>query len=224
MLKSSCFRSLERFIGSKIPAFIVNILIESGFESEIALRQLNEESVTEIEEFVNVKRDLLINTSYAELGIDEPFKFLIGHKKILLSIPNQIKISKSSKKKGENTVETDSIEPVNVVKQTEKVVNKLQNFIRTIGFDFNLNSQCIFDFECTENNECKCRFQCPLCSKRIPCLFKKYWMVSNVQAHLKKHKNDRTSSVEDLVHLPIVHTDNNSEILSLFQSANQSLT
>lgn len=48
-------KSIEKLISAKTPTLILRILLETGFESEIALLQIDEKIVVEIEEYVNIK-------------------------------------------------------------------------------------------------------------------------------------------------------------------------
>lgn len=75
---------MEQFLGSNIPKCIKTILISSGFDCEIALKGLNSDCIVEIESHIQNDRHILLDTPYQNI---ENFKFLPGHRTIILSIP-----------------------------------------------------------------------------------------------------------------------------------------
>lgn len=58
------FSKIEKFSGKKYPKFVKNILIFCGFDSEIALSTLNEQSIKEIEIIVNQNKNLITDSRY----------------------------------------------------------------------------------------------------------------------------------------------------------------
>lgn len=71
----------------KIPNFIIKIFEESGFETISTLELLTSSYIDDIEEIVNTNRALVINTRYKT---DGKFKFLPGHRALLLNLPKEI--------------------------------------------------------------------------------------------------------------------------------------
>lgn len=100
--RTPIFSQLEKFTGSKYPAFLKKILINSGFDCESSLLLLNEEVIKNLESEVNLKKELLKNTVYDSK--DGDFKFLIGHRQLLLNIPPTInaRIEKIKSRKKKN--------------------------------------------------------------------------------------------------------------------------
>lgn len=79
----------------EIPDYIVNILRNSGFESLSALALLEANSIDEIEKFVNENRLLVVDTIYNN---KKEFKFLPGHRALLLNLPRNIEKYQNSNK------------------------------------------------------------------------------------------------------------------------------
>lgn len=76
-----------------MPEILVNILKESGYETSLAIEQLNAENITDLEKFVNdnlchlLRNSLYENKPRNKLNV---FRFLPGHRTILLHLPSQI--------------------------------------------------------------------------------------------------------------------------------------
>lgn len=49
-----------------------------------------------------------------------------------------------------------------------------------------IDSKDIYDF-IVQEDRVKCRVQCPYCSIKLSCFKTKYWYISNIESHLKKH-------------------------------------
>lgn len=91
--------SIVDTINAELPDCIHKILKETGFDSEDALLELNDISISIIEEFVQQDRIILKESIYENR---EPFKFLPGHRVLLLAIPkkiNNLKVTKKHKTK-----------------------------------------------------------------------------------------------------------------------------
>lgn len=93
-----------------MPGCIEKILNDTGFDSEIALLELNEVNILNIEEFVQKNPVILKETIY-ENRI--PFKFLPGHRALLLAIPNRLNNLKVPKKKNKTSAKSFSIDRKN---------------------------------------------------------------------------------------------------------------
>lgn len=78
---------LHKFIGSEIPPIVIKLLISAGFETLIALKELDSNSIHLIEEYVQKNRCLLSGSVYEN---DDHFQFLPGHRKVILSIPKYL--------------------------------------------------------------------------------------------------------------------------------------
>lgn len=86
------------------PRFLKNILAQSGFDCESALLLLNEDKIkkNELEVAANLEsyRNLFKKTVYEKnQNADGEFHFLIGHRELLLSIPESLQQKNARKKK-----------------------------------------------------------------------------------------------------------------------------
>lgn len=90
-------------MGSDIPDCIKIILFQTGYDCEIALECLNEENLLQIEEYANDKLHDVINNlkcAHAETHLADimkkQFKFLPGHRSLILSLPKHIALRRSN--------------------------------------------------------------------------------------------------------------------------------
>lgn len=188
----------------------MSILKCSGFSDEDALKLIDEKWCDKLEKYMNkhktVFADVINNTVYAKF---DEFELLPGHRALLLNLPSKIAAIDSKKK--EQTKKNSVTETVyfnehgfeetgelidddsnvddnsDVYNLTHTLIEKVKNYWtkQKIGCD-EITSELILDLKAV--NGChRCLFQCPYCSKKIPCTFKKYWEVGNLQSHLKLH-------------------------------------
>lgn len=99
------YSKLEKFKKYKYPKFIKDILINSGFDCELALENLDREVIEKIEEDVELNKGWIKDTVYEDKK--QKFKFLLGHQALLLQIPQVLKEirkkkDRKSKKKTRN--------------------------------------------------------------------------------------------------------------------------
>lgn len=115
--KGLIFTRLEKSNNSKYPKFLKNILIHTGFNSAAALRIIDKNSIESIETYINDNFDeskiLLEDTLYLDSNGNlnkTPFKFLLGHRSLILNLPKDLnehfskKLEKASKKKTKKSV------------------------------------------------------------------------------------------------------------------------
>lgn len=202
------FNKLEKFIGFKYPVFIKNILIKTGFDCESAIETLNENSITEIEKLVTP--DLIKNTVYEQsetLG-ETPFKFLIGHKALILNIPVilkqfidtklNIKTEKENQNKDKLRAQLNPVELKNSLIHKINISLKKKNInlvysIEHINSSFdanpniNPNSSPNSSPNINTKNSVQFKVKCLSCNREIPCTFDKYWRVSNFLNHNVNH-------------------------------------
>lgn len=86
-MRQDVFEQIEKFVDAEVPAFLKKMIIASGYDCELALRILSPNDIAVIEEFIQTKRELLLGTRYESMAT---FKFLPGHKQIILNIPTYI--------------------------------------------------------------------------------------------------------------------------------------
>lgn len=105
------FEKIEKFVQSEIPVILKRILLSSGYDCQLALMKLNLEEMAAIEDYVQTKRELFLGTPYETMAT---FKFLPGHKQIILDIPRYINHNraKSGEDIGKNFPELTQISSV----------------------------------------------------------------------------------------------------------------
>lgn len=186
---SRIFTQLEKFNRSKYPKFLKQILIETAFNIPASLKAINEQSIESIEKFVNNDLKLLNKTEYVnekgELKV-KPFKFLIGHKALILNFPKEIDVLKAAKKreKSQNRESTDENASENEL--TNLLILKITNYCKTkkikIPNTVNLSGN-ISNFE-QNLDQTRVSVKCPFCIKIIPCTVDTVWRMSNFGQHI----------------------------------------
>lgn len=83
-------------------------------------------------------------------------------------------------------------------KLQSKLLRKLSNFVSTINPESVLDESLISEYH-SENEQIACKFECPICGKKIKCVHIKYWIVSNFECHFKKHFTFETVSAETAI-------------------------
>lgn len=173
--KSNVFKRIEKYRNCKFPDFIKEILIQSGYDCESALLTLNEQSFPNIEKEVNKNKNVLKGTVYEE-KLNDNFTFLIGHKAIILSIPETLK-----KIKNKNKTKTKNPEQLK-----SELINKIEKYIKNKKLNCVFSDQKIKKLSVGENST-KCLVECTFCTTRTPCTFKTHWEISNFTKHLRGH-------------------------------------
>lgn len=184
---------------------IKNILILCGYDHQIAFENFNRDEIKVIEDFINenftVKPDIFRGSVYEQ---SDCFKFLPGHRAILLSLAElakKVKESKTQKKLNKKTKVNllvqnngDSITEDNLVESLlKKLIEKLNKFSEKIHLNIEFQPNHISNVK-TENDSVKCHVRCPSCSMNTPCIYKSYWLVSNIEKHLKSHVEPGTQT------------------------------
>lgn len=194
----------------------------------MSVEQLNVENVMEIEKYVNdhlrhifYNMDCCNSSNYKN---QKQFRFLPGHKTLILNLPSQLIKLKAAKVKTslknqrqqieENlNLENDAIVDVDNLK--DQLISKLVKYVKNIQLDSCADKLTVAQIcECITiiNDEgqltYKCKVQCPLCNKKIGSIYKKYWYVSNVEKHFKGHSENQTETEKGNV-LKEAQTNNN---------------
>ncbi|XP_031623022.1 uncharacterized protein LOC116340587 [Contarinia nasturtii] len=91
-MEQDIFRQIQFNLGTDLPKCVVDILKALEFTNVVALKEINSETVKQIEEFCNENPEVLghslIGTVYEKV---KPFKFLLGHRLVILQLPNYCK-------------------------------------------------------------------------------------------------------------------------------------
>lgn len=181
------FTRLEKFFKCKYPFFLKEILIETGFNSSAALRIISESSIETIEQYINDNLDQIKHYFAETLYLSEngnfkksPFKFLIGHKSLILNIKKDLNeyLLKKKTKKTEISSEIPSTEQLKI-----SFKNKVKNYIEQKKINVDLEKIVVSNFSFL-NNRAKCFGQCPFCVKKIACYFDTCWRTSNFFKHI----------------------------------------
>lgn len=196
---SNVLARLQKFSGDKYPKFIVNILKLCSFDGH-SLRNINENTIKDIEKFVQHNPIVLKNTVYQkDLEADDPvdFKFKIGHKYLLLGIPDELKKfnehrnlkKKKAKQEKQKSVSTDIPENLKT-ELIKKLMTKIENYEKRLKVKLNVKSEQIKHLEKTETGY-KCSVICPTCEKSFNCYNNSpessYWIISNFTNHWRSH-------------------------------------
>lgn len=67
------------------------------------------------------------------------------------------------------------------------MIDKLTKYNSKNKVDIQLEVKHILNYRNIINGVTKCDIECPSCLKKIPCIFKKYWLVSNIEKHFHTH-------------------------------------
>lgn len=174
------------------PKCLKSILNDAAYDSFSSLAGLDANKMKELEEFVTANKELVnklkcCNSTYYK-GLND-FKFLPGHKTVILSLPGDIKeleAKKSNSKKTKKKFSSDEDAKMMLIKNLRAVSAKSgitlpQNVLTEVNLiDFERGSE-------ESNFIYKCRFSCPFCNKTFGVIYKKFWMSSNATKHLKTH-------------------------------------
>lgn len=108
-VKMSEWADIENFVGENVPMFLKLILEKTGFDSLLSVKHISSESIAELEQYVDNQRNEIIleilshlekcghyDMSYEIYKEQTVFKFLPGHRTILLSLPDNIKSMQSN--------------------------------------------------------------------------------------------------------------------------------
>lgn len=148
--------------------------------------EINNQSIIEIEGCINEYKEkidslkvIVKNPLYENIV---PLKFLPGHKATLLVIPKLIEGIQKHKKSEKNNADEEKIKTVK-----EELIEKLKKFTVKQNLNINITEENLIEFR-VEKGEYKCKVKCAVCEKLTPCNFNTHWAVSNLEKHLKGHK------------------------------------
>lgn len=194
-MQSHAFENqLKKIVGRSFPRGIGRILVESGFDCTLAIALVNQSSIKVIEEYVNEHKNILNGTAYEN---SPNFKLKPGHKAIILGLPQALIDYEQKKQK-------IRVCPFDEEKLKQKLVEKITKFAQKFSYDLIFGVELISEF--FEN---KCRFECPVCFTTIKCEYIRYWLISNLEKHIKNivvqtieiEPENRVESIEQVPHL-----------------------
>lgn len=187
----SIFKKLEKFVGFKYPTFIKEILLNTGFDCEHAIKTIDENTIPIIEKKVELDHPNLLEGTIYEPKLENhlPFKFLIGHRALILEIPLTLDkyLKKKSEKKPRSEIQPE-IQPENLkVLLINTIKTHLNN--KKINCDFNIENVCDIS---QKENRFRCLVKCVFCEVKTPCIFDKHWKISNYSKHVCGHTSEKT--------------------------------
>lgn len=176
---------MENFYGQKFPSCLKVILTKSGYDNNYAFEAICEDNVVKIENFVNENKHIVKKTVYEK---SVPFKFLPGHRAIILDLPRKIAEfkNKQANKQTETSTVSSELNPDREEELKNLLINKLINYSKYVKFELKFNKTHLCEFK-KIGDKVKCRVKCPICPKNYLCNYKTHWSVSNIEAHIREH-------------------------------------
>lgn len=189
---SNIIHKLEKFIGDKYPVFIVKVLDSCAFNLH-SLSLLNENTIEEIEKLIRKNPELVKDSIYEKNDITN-FEFKLGHRLLLLNIPNTIKLYREQKTKESKSPKSIDAKSKNVVDskiidlKSSALLTKLENYEKKFNLKLSVTREHIKDFKET-NSGFKCTINCPRCDTTFTCYNNSgdCWIVSNFTNHSRLH-------------------------------------
>lgn len=185
------WEKFENFVGTPVPNDIKIILSTCGFDTALSIASIKEENIIEIEKFftsyLNTNHDVLGTLNeYVTLDSTQDFAFKPGHRALIIGLSkrfetfiNSIGTKNLSKQEVKNNKSEKELK--------SEILKKVETFVKKRKFTVKLNIlNDISDFE-RKRDSYSCKVKCPYCEKKIVCTYKKYWLASNLEAHLKVH-------------------------------------
>lgn len=212
---------LENFLEFKFPKELKIILQIAGFDSELSLKEINEKAIESIEQVVdeNITGN---NTEIISVLKDsiygrkpQPFRFLLGHKILISSIPEKIDLLKKNKKtqrfkRGDFEYSQDSSQGTRLGPEEYKnsLLLKLKKYANKFDLVFEIKLNHIKKFS-QINNIIQYVVQCCFCEIEIPCKFITYWQISNLTKHIRGHLQNQNPVNADTLALAPGDTHSN---------------
>lgn len=221
MPSRNVIEKLKVYLGENFPLNIDRIIIFCGYDTELALSNINEEDIKEIEIYVNENKQILKN-EIPDIRDDQEFKLKPGHKKFILGLPQKIKELKNKKKNGAKNKEKETekiiqVDPTPDDQFKQKLITKIKQFGAKKSVQLDLNLSNIKEWQMVSGKP-KCKISCCLCESEISCDFTSYWRISNLQDHLKGHFKNIEIEVVDIpleansTNLNVAALDTNTQI------------
>lgn len=196
------------------------ILTRCGYDNNYAFEAISEENIVKIESFANENTHILKKTNYEK---SVPFKFLPGHRAIILDIPRKIaELKNKQANKQTETSAVSSISPDREEQLKNLLISKLKNYSIYVKFELKFEKEHLIEFQ-NIGDRLKCRVKCPICPKNYLCNYKKHWSVSNIEAHIKEHsvgQNFSENSTQQITSQLASQATTSSSNLSVVSPAN----
>lgn len=192
--EENIFDALETFKGVKFPNCVKSFLQDAAYDSKPSLMLLDIQQVAEIETHladngadIIASLDCCNSVSYRN---QKHFRFLPGHRSLILSIPDEIReMDTVAKKKRRLMMEFKKLLTSSELKCL--LLTRLNQNAVKFGFECDswTSSKLNDVMTIIINNQLtgKCSVQCFLCNVTIGTLYKGFWNTSNIMRHIKTH-------------------------------------
>lgn len=212
------WNEFEKFSNCKYPKVIKDIFKLCAIDQATFI-DITESTIEDIEKIVNKNKSVLKKSCYNSIfEKDEEFKFLFGHRLLLITLPEKYKSFFDDKKEKKNAKklrfldlksessahsvdESENFEADGPVLKPERVkqllLEKLNKHAQKQSQNnYTVNENAVKKFH-LKGCEAYCLVQCPFCESKIPCTFTCNWSISNFNKHVRSHfvKNQRQNQV-----------------------------
>lgn len=197
------WNEFQQFHSCKFPKIIKDILDFCGIDKS-TFDAINEDIIKEIEETVNKNKSILKGSIYDKTSDKaNEFKFLFGHRILLLSLPSKYERFKQDKNKQKkqrkvrlsilkhDSNDSSSVEESKTKSKTfepelirNSLITRLNNYAKNHGLNYKISEREIIKFS-IRNREAFCIVNCPICEVKKTCTFVLNWNISNFTAHAR---------------------------------------
>lgn len=202
------WRQFAKGTNTHFPKVIKDILQLCTIDQS-TISENNDKVITDIETEVNKNKWVLRNSNYANVYEEnEDFRFLFGHRLLLLSLPQKYKtfcenrkkekkskklralklkcqlLSQSSAELCDEVNESETLDPQGV---KQLLLNRLNNYAHNkLADKYKITELDVKKFK-LKGVEGHCKVECPYCKKEQSCTFNSRWIISNFNKHVKSH-------------------------------------
>lgn len=189
------FSAIGKSIGDNgFPACVKEILKYTAINSIGSLSKLNKETILDIEKCINESNKSVIsglNCCHSETYQNQDtFRFLPGHKCLLLSIP-AILTELKDVKQNNNKRSFEFKKLLTPTEMADLLVNKLNQHLQKCNVNVKrFQTKDVTDLKTVISNNAvnaKCKISCVQCSSQLPVSYNGCWATSNVLRHVKSH-------------------------------------
>lgn len=196
--ENAALSKLQKKFKKDIPQCLLEMLVASGFDTEFGIKNIDEESLKTIEVFFTENSKLLESIQVPEYyKSSTPFKFLPGHKLLLLKLAERLNVKENHPPDAVN-VNIDDL----IVQLEGDLIKKMVTYSTKRNFCIdaeNFNATSLKDTTVIITNGVatgKCILTCPMCKKDVSVRLKKYWYSANFEKHIQAHGTFRKNNEE----------------------------
>lgn len=189
-MKSDVFDAIEKHYKIEFAPCVKSILKSAAYDTEPSLSCLNSQQIFDIENYINeFGKNLIVGLQCCNSETyrsQERFRFLPGHKGMLLSIPAKLREMNAAKKVRKISEFKKLQTPADLAKALLVRLNsKIEQSTMQIG-EFNSSHLGPVQMVITENSVvAKCTASCTLCGKPITLTYDNNWRPQNMMRHFE---------------------------------------